>query len=203
MRDLSDLLDSGDGAQKTQAARLLLTAQQSSSVTLPEPRSEREVIDRLARLMLSWGPETTKKAMHAAFPAYNAKKAPPKYDHPDVDWKTHKLPRQLRHLKAAFPEYDWPHVPNGYPSLKGALARMLWCQDEYKRMTLEKMNREAQEAHARERESEAAGTEEVRPGDRLVGEADSGGAVDPRPEDGSGQQRETQSGPDRPTPTQV
>lgn len=129
---LSDIARNGDGADRIRALKMVM-AQEAGNATLPEPFSDAEVIDRLARLIRAAGPTASQLAYRRAFPA--AKRpihhAAPKVTEADVapiDKST--LPKTLRALYRMFPEIKRAGTPKGYPVKAGMAVKAQWCQDE-------------------------------------------------------------------------
>lgn len=140
LAEIEDVAQNGDGADKFRALKILM-AQESSSVTLPPPMSDAEVIDRLARLIRAAGPTASQLAYRRAYPA--AKRpinhSAPKIQETDVapvDKTT--LPANLRALYRMFPEVKRGGIPKGYPVHQGMAVQKKWCQEAALKMIIDR-----------------------------------------------------------------
>lgn len=137
---ISEIARNGEGAEKFRALKMVM-AQESASVTLPEPMSDHEIIDRLARLIRAAGPTAAQLAYRRAFPAAKTAiyKATPKIAEADVaPVEKAQLPTNLRALYRMFPEIKQGGQPKGFPRKGGLLAKKEWCQREAMKMILDK-----------------------------------------------------------------
>ncbi len=131
---LSDLAKNGDGAQQTQAYRMLLAQKGGSAATLGEVLNDEDIVSRLARLMKPAGPELCKVAYHRAFrrardeisksPRLTAELLPP-----DIIKQVEEI-NSLRSLYRWRPILKRPGVPKGYPMYKGKVVQARWCQNQ-------------------------------------------------------------------------
>jgi hypothetical protein len=130
MEGLSELAQYGDGAQRSQAYRLLLGAS-SSAATLPPPLSGQELTQRMVRLMKMLGPALTQTCYRRAFPrANNVAMNPVALRYDDLELPPEfKFPRNVRALYKMFPEFKSPGFPKGYPQKKGPLIQREWLKE--------------------------------------------------------------------------
>lgn len=130
---LAELARTGEGAQRTQAYRLLLGLS-GSSVTLPEPLNETECIDRLARMMRSQGRDRVQKAWRKAWPTgVMAIETVHKQDDFELDDDDRALVEKVQGLKTLyrfFPEIRRSGFPPGYPQRRGKAVQKVWAQGE-------------------------------------------------------------------------
>lgn len=137
--ELSKIARHGEGADKFRALKML-KAEESSTVTLPDPLTDMEIVERLARLNKAAGPIAAQLAYRRAFPAakkpVNAKA--PSLTFTDVEGKLQQLPTSLSGLYKRFPALRRPRgFPKGYPA-KGTLEeRTLWCQKTAREIILD------------------------------------------------------------------
>lgn len=136
---VTDIARNGDGAERFRALKLVM-AQEASTATLPEPFTDAEVIDRLARMIRAAGPTASQMAYRKAFPA--AKRpihhAAPKVTEADITpIDKAMLPTTLRGLYKMFPEAKRAGTPRGYPVHGGMAVQKEWVQKMAIRMTLD------------------------------------------------------------------
>jgi hypothetical protein len=139
-RLLSEIARTGEGASQIRAL-LTVIQQESVSAGLPEPLSDAEVIDRLARMIKAAGPTASQIAYRTAFPhaqrpVHHAGVKVTESDVAPVDALS--LPRNLRELYRAFPEIKKPGVPVGFPIHQGIAVQKEWCQKAARRMLLDR-----------------------------------------------------------------
>lgn len=161
---ISDIARHGEGADRLRALKeIRVMAQETGSVTLPDPMSDAEVIERLARLIRAAGPTTAQLAYRKAFP--HAKRpvnhAAPKVLEGDIGIDRSKLPVNLRQLYKMFPEIKRSGIPQGYPRGKGLMVVKKWCQDKAIQMIIDKEQNRVDVAAATERQPEPEGTDVV------------------------------------------
>ena len=143
--EMEDVARNGDGADKFRALKTLM-AQESGSVTLPEPMSDADIIDRLSRLIRAAGPTASQLAYRKAFPAGKRpiNHAAPKITERDVaPIDKASLPINLRSLYRMFPEIKKPGVPKGFPINSGLAVQKEWCQKMALRMILDQEQKKA------------------------------------------------------------
>ena len=172
MMGLSEMAQHGEGAQRAAAFRLLMGAS-GANVSLPEPLTDREVVERLARLMRAFGKDTTRKAFSLAFPALKTRpwKAP-EVSEGDIDWSTFRFPVSIRHFYQKFPECKRPGRPKGFP-IKGGLERKkAWLIEETKRIIMDRRQKEMESAAAQEREEQGGSDDLHRPADESTAPGD-------------------------------
>ena len=155
---LSELAQHGDGAQKSQAYRLLLGAS-STAAMLPPPLSGPEIIQRMMRLMKLLGPGLTQACYRRAFPRSNAiAKNPLSLQADSLDLPPDfKFPRTVKHLYKLFPEFKGPGFPRGFPINRGILIQREWLKD----LTIKTLL-------ARKQQEEDARALEIKEGDQEV-----------------------------------
>jgi len=126
---LSDIARNGEGAERFRALKMV-AAQETGSITLPDPISDAEAIERLGRIIRAAGPTVAQLAYRKAFPA--AKRpinhAAPRVTVADMIIDRATLPVNLKQLYRRFPEIKRPGVPQGYPMGKGLAVVKDWCQ---------------------------------------------------------------------------
>jgi hypothetical protein len=130
MEQISDVARNGEGPDKFRALKVVL-AQQGSNVTLPNPLSLEEVIERLARLMRGVGPTNCQWAYRKAFPASkkDIEEAMPRVSTFEMgSIEKDDLPKSLKQLYRRFPETKRPGYPPSYPAQGGMEAQVAWCQ---------------------------------------------------------------------------
>lgn len=136
---LSELARSGEGAQRTQAYRLLMNME-SATVTLPPPLSRQERLERYARLTKALGIEDAQIGFQMAFPTSKRKiDDRPKYTLDDVPARVRGMATQVTTLKklkklvlSGGDREAWPKggFPKGYPVYEGKVAQARWCVEE-------------------------------------------------------------------------
>ena len=132
MELISDIARNGEGPDKFRALKVAMS-QQSGGITLPDPMSADEVVERLSRLMRGVGPANSQWAYRKAFPAskkevFEAKVMVRGSDLTADDIK--KLPKSLKQLYKMFPDTKRSGQPPGYPKLDGLEAQVSWCQNK-------------------------------------------------------------------------
>lgn len=140
---ISEIARDGEGADKLRALKLAMSMEQGGS-SLPEPLSDHEIEERLARLIRAVGPTGAQLAYRKAFPA--AKRAihhsAPKVTERDIaPIDKSELPGTLRSLYKMFPEVKRPGIPKGYPVNSGLAVKKAWCQKEAYKMILDREQR--------------------------------------------------------------
>ena len=131
---LSDLAKNGDGAQQTQAYRMLLAQKGGTAATLGEVLNDEDIVSRLARLMKPAGPELCKVAYHRAFrramdeiskaPRLTAELLPP-----DIIKQVEEI-TSMRALRRRWPILKGKGVIKGFPVGKGKTVQARWCQNQ-------------------------------------------------------------------------
>ena len=129
---ISDIARNGEGPDKFRALKVAMS-QQSGGITLPDPMSADEVVERLSRLMRGVGPANCQWAYRKAFPAakkeiFESKVMVRNSDLNAEDIK--KLPKSLKQLYKQFPETKRSGQPPGYPTRGGLEAQVQWCQEK-------------------------------------------------------------------------
>ena len=159
---ISDIARHGEGADRLRALReIRVMAQETGSVTLPDPMSDAEVIERLARLIKAAGPTVAQLAYKQAFPhsRKTVQEAVPRLLESDLVIDRSKLPVNLKQLYRMFPEIKRSGVPQGYPRGKGLAVVKKWCQDKATQMIIDReQGRIAEQAKP---EGTDVGTEEA------------------------------------------
>lgn len=164
LHGLSDLARNGDGAQQTQAYRMLLAQKGGSAATLGDLLNDEDIVERLSRLMKPAGRELCKVAYHRAFgKARDEISAQPNLTaellHPDLIKQVEGI-GGLRDLYRFRPEIKRPGVPKGYPVNKGKVVQKRWCQNQAIKILLDEEAARMQELEDRDdnAETEEAGT---------------------------------------------
>lgn len=134
LHGLSDLAEAGDGAQRTQAYRMLLAHKGGAAAVLPDPLTDQERVERCARVMECVGKELAKLAYHRAF-----KRAKDEIsDAPNLiaELLDPTLIAQAESIKTISQLYRWrpalkrPGILPGYPRSRGEAVQMRWCQNQ-------------------------------------------------------------------------
>ena len=102
----------------------MLAALNTGTVAIAPPASEKEMVDRLVRLMRSAGPRLCQEAYQAAYPLSKRK---PVFDREEVPQEVKdKVSKifSLQHLYRIFPALRKPGVPVGYPSSAGPEVKL-------------------------------------------------------------------------------
>ena len=120
----------------------MLAAEKSSSITLPEPMGDGEIVERLIRLMKPAGRELCQQAYARAFHrAKDTVATAPTLRVVDLtdDQKDFVLEiRNLKQLYRAFPEIKRHGVPTGYPSGRGIEIQQEWCRTKAGKMLIDR-----------------------------------------------------------------
>lgn len=120
---LSDMAENGEGAQRAQAYRMLMSMNPGEAVVVV-PKSDEEVTIRLARLMYWAGKPICQAAYGRAFPTPDGRASTrkvferAKYGDPRLDIKIDysKLPTTLTQLYRMFPETRRVGMMPGFPA---------------------------------------------------------------------------------------
>lgn len=137
---ISEIARSGEGPDKFRALKMVMGLE-GSGVGLPEPLTDNDVLDRLARMIRAVGPTGAQLAYRRAFPASKRSidsKAPKitLADMAPID--PMKLPKNLRELYRMFPEIKKPGIPPGFPIRSGLEAQKKWCNEAAVRMLMDR-----------------------------------------------------------------
>lgn len=120
----------------------MLAMEQSSSVALPPPMEEHEMIERFARLMKPAGYSVVQIAYKRAFPNRKPiEEVEPRFREtqlPDEDKLIIQRSRSLKSLYRLFPEIKKPGIPAGYPRGKGLDMQQQWCRDQATKILLDR-----------------------------------------------------------------
>lgn len=150
---ISELAENGEGAQRAAAYRMLMTARGNNNPVLSDSMPEKDVINRLARLMKACGKTICQVAYGAAYPlSKTTLKDIPSYKIDHIDFSNVKLPETLKQLYKQYPEIKRHGFPPGYPQGRGVEMKKTWCMNQAKLMIRdrkqkeEEMGRLAQEA---------------------------------------------------------
>lgn len=131
MEKISDIAGDRDNRDQFKALKMLAAAK-SSSVVLPEPLSDGEVIERLFRLMRPAGMDLCQIAYRKAFQGRmsNIEDKPTLLigDLSDEMKAQVKKVTSLKVFYKVFPEMKAPGIPKGYPSGKGMERQRGWLQ---------------------------------------------------------------------------
>jgi len=129
---ISDIARNGEGPDKFRALKVAMS-QQSGGITLPDPMSADEAVERLSRLMRGVGPANCQWAYRKAFPAAKKEIFESKVQVRNSDLSADdikKLPKSLKQLYKMFPETKRSGQPPGYPKNDGLEAQVAWCQNK-------------------------------------------------------------------------
>jgi hypothetical protein len=153
-----ELEDIARGLSEADAARvrtlIYLASRQEASVTLPQPMSQKEMIERILPLLRALGRPGAQMAYRKAWPNSTTRITDvPKIEVNDLDIGPDvKFPISLKQLYKMAPETKRPGYPRGYPA-RGALdEKKEWCHSEYLKVLRARKQRELQ----REQEAEAS-----------------------------------------------
>jgi len=129
---LSELAQSGEGAQRTQAYRMLLAERSASAAGVPEPTSEAEIEEMAILLFRWWGQDRCQRIWHLAFRRVRRDLDSPRLTGEELlSAEQRKLIDKVHSLKSLYkliPELRKPGIPSGYPLYKGLEARKFWCR---------------------------------------------------------------------------
>lgn len=153
MAGISDMAENGTGAQKAAAYRMLMSAHGGTTQPIMgEPLLEKDLMERLSRLMKASGKTVCQVAFGRAFPlAKGHLDDVPTYEIDHIDYKNVKLPMTLKQLYRQFPEVKRPGFPPGYPQSRGLAMKTAWCQQKAKeiirdrKQKAEEVGRQAEE----------------------------------------------------------
>ena len=137
---IDDIAKNGDGAQQMRALQLV-RAREQSSLALPDPFTDNEVIDRLSRLIRATGPTAAMLAYRRAFPRAQRplNHSSPKITEQDIGGiDKAALPKTLRALYRMFPEVKRPGIHKGYPVHGGMAVQSAWVVKQATRMILDR-----------------------------------------------------------------
>jgi len=126
-----DIAKHGEGADRFRALKVLRELQQETGTSgLPDPMSDDEQYERMARLMKAMGANGTQISYRRAFPSSKRliSKAEPKVRLSDLNIDESTLPKTLKKLNRMFPEVKTNGVPKGYPTTKGLEAQAEFCK---------------------------------------------------------------------------
>lgn len=137
---IDDIAKNGDGAQQMRALQMV-RAREQATLTLPDPFTDAETIDRLSRLIKATGPTCAMLAYRKAFPRAQRplNHSAPKVTEDDIGGIDRAaLPKTLRALYKMFPEIKRPGTPKGYPSRAGLAVQSEWVKKMATRMILDR-----------------------------------------------------------------
>lgn len=128
--EIAEIARNGEGADKFRALKMVM-AEQSSTVTIPDPMTPEEKVERLARVMQPSGPIACQIAYRKAFPSSKReifeRMVRVKPDELSVFAKA-EMPSTLKQLYKRFPEIKGPGFPPGFPVRGGLEARAEFCK---------------------------------------------------------------------------
>jgi len=111
----------------------MLAAEKSSSVVLPEPMDDNEVIERIARLIKPAGAILAQIAFKRAFPYRpEVDKVVPKVGENHLTEEDRLIVlkcRSVKNLYRMFPELKKPGLPQGFPRGEDLEAKQAWCRE--------------------------------------------------------------------------
>lgn len=132
LHGLSELAESGEGAQRTQAYRMLLAERSGSAAGVPEPTTEVEIEEMAVMLFRWWGQDRCKRIWHLAFrKAKLGIDAAKLVGEELLSAEQRKLIEGITNLPSlyrAIPSIKKPGIPRGYPLMKGREAQKFWCR---------------------------------------------------------------------------
>jgi hypothetical protein len=143
MEILSDIARNGEGAEKFRALKVIM-AQETGSVTVPEPMNDEEKIETLSMLMEAMGPIGCQFAYRRAFPWAKepVNNAVIKVQAKMLEVDEKKLPKTLKDLYRKFPEIKRNGFPPTYPVNKGIEEKKQWCQKQAMKILLDRKQAE-------------------------------------------------------------
>jgi hypothetical protein len=128
---LSELAQNGEGAQRTQAYRILMSMS-GGDTALPDPLSTAEAIQRMRRLMRGFGLKMSRIAFIQEFPRVDGLRKL-KYEDlsvEEMDVDPDSLPHNLATFRKRYPETVAKGTPKGYPKNGGMEEIKAWCRRE-------------------------------------------------------------------------
>ena len=136
---IEELARDGDGADRRWALKQL-KADTADEVVLERPATEKEIIQRLGRLMRGAGMVNTKAAYAIAFSHDRRITVSKGTTVPsDLDVNEETLPKTLKMFYRLYPDRKKHGFPVGFPVGKGPVAIMKWCQQEALEIEKEKL----------------------------------------------------------------
>lgn len=158
---ISDTAQNGEGAAKTQAQRMLLSAQGAGGPAIPDIMREEEIVPRLAKLMLGAGKNLTNVAFHKAFPRSQPMKGIRVHNlhASDVVPEGWTFPKTLKQLYKKIPEIKRSGYPPGYPVGRSAAAKQEWIRRECIKYFADLQMAEVEARNKEELRKELDGTE--------------------------------------------
>lgn len=141
MADIEAISEDSEHRDQFKALKMLASAK-SSSVTLPPPMEEHEMIERFARLMKPAGFHVVQIAYKRAFPNRKPiEEVEPKLNAihlPDEDRLMIQKCTNLKALYRMFPEIKKPGLPTGYPKGRGKVLQQQYCRDQATKILLDR-----------------------------------------------------------------
>lgn len=121
----------------------MLASTQSSAVVLPPPLGEKEIVERLMRVMRPSGPNLCQIAFSRSFPRDRLKTVEdsPKLTFENLSDESLAIIGRVSGLKSLyreFPAIKRHGIPAGFPSGRGVEAQLVWCKNMAKKMLLER-----------------------------------------------------------------
>ena len=138
---LDDIARDASNRDRFKALKMLAEGE-TSSVTLPEPMGDGEIIERLQRVMKPAAKELVQIAYRRAFPRND----PVDIVSPTLNISTMTEEQQaivkkcinLKALYRNFPEIKRHGVPTGYPSGRGIEIQQAWCRTKAAKMLIDR-----------------------------------------------------------------
>ena len=131
MAAIDDVARDPEDRDRFKALRML-ASEGTSSVVLPEPMSDSEIIARLMRVMKPSGQALCQLAYKRAFPVTKLKLTDTvkvyEEDLTDEQKATVQKIKSLKHLYRVFPEIKRAGVPTGFPTGKGLEVQQGWVR---------------------------------------------------------------------------
>jgi hypothetical protein len=138
---LSEMAENGEGAQRTQAYRMLMSMGQQDAL-LPAPLHRDDVTERMARVIRGVGVLITRAAFLKAQPrhvgAYKAVVQVEKLTTIDIGIPKQDWPITVRQLYKHCPELKRRGMPKGYPTKGGPLKQREFLHNLFYRYHVDK-----------------------------------------------------------------
>ena len=134
MEEINAIAGDPDNRDQFKALKML-AAEKSSAVVLPDPLSDREVIDRMVRIVKPFGKEIWNIVGREAFEGRRSTadmydKIKTRSEHLTLE-QLEKIGRirNVRDLYRQIPELKRDGVPKGYPKSKGEIVQQAWLRE--------------------------------------------------------------------------
>ena len=146
---LTEIAQTGSPAERLKALALLAKQEGPGAavIMLPDPLTDAEVVERLARLDEAAGATAARLAYRRAFPRVGEVTDPVEALIQDLPQEIREKVANVRSVKGLYrccPALKRPGRPDGFPIKGGPMERIEWCQNQAARFLLEQLNRETQ-----------------------------------------------------------